>query len=247
MKRNFLEEAMYDVIRDHFTDLGYEVHGEVKDCDVTATKDGELIILELKKSLSMTLLIQAVKRQKIGDFTYLCVPRPKRFVKNRAFGDLIHLLKRLSLGLIFCDPERATMEVILEPVAFDLAQSRRQNKAKRARLLDEINRRKSSLNRGGSKGKKLMTAYREDAIRLLYLADQLDIIAPKDGVAQGIKKAPAILQDNYYGWFLRIARGKYAVTEAGKLALAQYEAHLDLLTADLVLEKEKKTCEIEAE
>lgn len=73
MKRDFLEEEMYDLVRDYFQDLGYNVQGEVRSCDVTALKEDTLVILELKKSLSLELLLQAVKRQKLGDLTYVCV------------------------------------------------------------------------------------------------------------------------------------------------------------------------------
>ena len=233
MKRDFLEEDMYDLVSEYFINLGYKVHGEVKSCDVTALKDDTLIILEMKKSLSMQLLIQAVKRQRLGDLTYLVVPKPKKFTKNRKFQDMLYLLKRLSLGLIFCDPEQDLLEVIQHPQDFDMVKSKKISKKHRDRLIKEIEGRETNLNKGGSRGRKLMTAYREDSIKILWLASNREFIAPKDGVGLGIAKTPSILRDNYYGWFQRIARGRYTLTETGRVALVEYKEVLDHLTKDL--------------
>lgn len=233
MKRDFLEEDMYDLVSEYFINLGYKVHGEVKSCDVTALKDDTLIILEMKKSLSMQLLIQAVKRQRLGDLTYLVVPKPKKFTKNRKFQDMLYLLKRLSLGLIFCDPEQDLLEVIQHPQDFDMVKSKKISKKHRDRLIKEIEGRETNLNKGGSRGRKLMTAYREDSIKILWLASNREFIAPKDGVGLGIAKTPSILRDNYYGWFQRIARGRYTLTDTGRFALVEYKEVLDHLTKDL--------------
>ncbi len=233
MKRDFLEEEMYDLVRDYFQDLGYNVQGEVRSCDVTALKEDTLVILELKKSLSLELLLQAVKRQKLGDLTYVCVPKPKRFAKNRKFQEMLYLLKRLSLGLIFCDPDQSLLEVILHPQDFDMEKSRRASRKQRDGLIREIESRKTSLNRGGSRGRKLMTAYREDAIKVLWLTSMRAFIAPKDGVRLGIAKTPSILRDNHYGWFEKIGRGRYVLTQDGVDALTEYKGVLEAITHGL--------------
>lgn len=228
MKRDFLEEDMYDLVRDHFQELGYQVHGEVKDCDVTAMKEDALIVIELKKTLSVDLLMQAVKRQKISDLTYICVPKPRKFTKNRKFGELLGLLKRLSLGLIYCEPARGHLEIMLHPEDFDLAKSKTVNKRRRNQLVKEIEGRRTSINRGGQTKKQVMTAYREDAIRLAWLCErQGGTMAPKDGTVLGIAKAPAILRDNYYGWFQRIERGIYSLSDTGQVALTEHREILD--------------------
>jgi hypothetical protein len=38
--------------------------------------------------------------------------------------------------------------------------------------------------------------------------------------------APKILLGNVYGWFDRVERGIYKLSEAGKSALVQWKAHL---------------------
>lgn len=49
------EKELFPPVRDLFVKRGYKVNAEVRDCDVTATKDDEFIIIELKKNLSVTL------------------------------------------------------------------------------------------------------------------------------------------------------------------------------------------------
>ena len=60
---------------------GYQVNCEVKDCDIVAIKGDELVIVELKTSVNLTLLVQATKRQSIGDCVYIAVPASAK--KNR--------------------------------------------------------------------------------------------------------------------------------------------------------------------
>ena len=43
------EKDLYGPVRDYLENLGYQVKGEVKDCDIAALRDGELIVVELKR------------------------------------------------------------------------------------------------------------------------------------------------------------------------------------------------------
>lgn len=43
------ESDLYQPIKEYLDSLGYDTKGEVKDCDITAIKDDELIVVELKK------------------------------------------------------------------------------------------------------------------------------------------------------------------------------------------------------
>lgn len=233
MKRDFLERDMYDLVKDHFEKAGYKVHGEVKNCDITATKEGELIILEMKKSLTVDLLLQGVKRQRLADLTYLCIPKPKKFSKNRKYREVLYLLKRLSLGLILVDPAMDLLEVALEPQQFDMKRAQRSALKQRRRLEKEIQGRSLSLNAGGSRGAVLLTAYREEALKLLHLTGKFGQIAPKDGKKLGLHKAPGILRDNYYGWFSHPSRGVYGLTPEGQQALKDHEDMLMELCRDL--------------
>lgn len=57
--KKLLEVDLYKPIQTYFSRDGYEVYGEVKDCDLVAVKDEELVVVELKLTLSVDLLIQA--------------------------------------------------------------------------------------------------------------------------------------------------------------------------------------------
>ena len=71
-----LESDLYLPVKDYLEKHGYRVRGEVKNCDVVATKEDDLIVVELKTSVSMTLLVQATERQSISDSVYVAVPKP---------------------------------------------------------------------------------------------------------------------------------------------------------------------------
>ena len=88
MKKEILEEDLYDPVKDFLLQKGYKVNGEVKDCDVTAMKDESLIVVELKKNLSVTLISQAVKRQKVADSVYIAIPKPLKFRMNGKWKDI---------------------------------------------------------------------------------------------------------------------------------------------------------------
>lgn len=84
------ESDLYQPIKDYLDSLGYDTKGEVKDCDITAIKDGELIVVELKKGFTIELLYQAIERQKIADSVYVAIPLPKRGYKNPHYKDMVH-------------------------------------------------------------------------------------------------------------------------------------------------------------
>ena len=67
------ESDLYGPVRDYLEGLGYEVKGEVRDCDITALRDGELIVVELKRGFTLELVYQAMDRQRI-DLTGITYP-----------------------------------------------------------------------------------------------------------------------------------------------------------------------------
>ncbi|MBL7461756.1 DUF2161 family putative PD-(D/E)XK-type phosphodiesterase, partial [Escherichia coli] len=70
-------------------------------------------------------------------------------------------------------------------------------------------------NDGGTRG-QVMTAYRQDALRC---AAHLAAHGPLQGAAvaraTGVSRATRIMADNHHGWFARVARGVYALSDAG--------------------------------
>ena len=97
------ETELYESVRGYFTTLGFTVRAEVRDIDICAVRDDLLVGIELKRNFSTDLLIQAVLRQKVCDLVYIAVPKPKRVKKDRSFRNMLHMLSRLELGLLYVD------------------------------------------------------------------------------------------------------------------------------------------------
>lgn len=217
-----LETELFDVLKPWFEDRGFDVQAELNGIDLVASNDDTMIVVEGKTSLTMTLLYQGCERQTVCDKVYLAVPpiRKKRLLKER-----LHLLKRLHLGLLFVDVETRTVEAILDPSDYVV----RRSKKKRTRLLTEMRQRSSRVNVGGSTGRKLVTSYRETAIRIAFhLSDGPKSIRDlREQVPS--TKLPSILQKNYYHWFERVQRGVYSLTDDGREALSQYRDLFDAL------------------
>ncbi len=220
-KGKFSESSLYQPIYDYLTQQGYMVRGEVKDCDIVAIKGEELIIIELKKSLSVELLGQAADRQRITSGVYIALPKPKVSLRSSKWKGIRKLLRRLELGLIFVDMNRdkPKVEIILHPVPYKL----RRTKKTREGIIKEAEGRSGNFNQGGSNRKKVMTAYRENAIFIACCLERDGILSAKDLKQLGTgSKTYSILYNNFYGWFHRVARGKYSLSEVGKSALAEH-------------------------
>ena len=77
--------------------------------------------------------------------------------------------------------------------------------------------RSGDFNVGGSTRRPLVTAYREETLRVAHFLNVNGPSRVRDVEAAGAsERAGAILQRNYYGWFLRISRGVYDLTPAGE-------------------------------
>lgn len=216
------ETALYAPIRDFLEAQGYMVRGEVCGCDLAAVRGGELVLIELKRRFSLDLLIQAARRQRVGDSVYVAVPGPAPMPYKR-WRDCQHLLRRLELGLLVVDfsGKAPQVQVIFHPTPF----SRKRQAPRRRAMLRELEGRSGDFNTGGSTRAKVMTAYRESAVRIAFLLEQLGPQSPKALRAQGAgPKTHAILYHNVYGWFERIDRGVYALAAAGRAALSEYAA-----------------------
>src|SRR5699024_9681268 len=89
--------------------------------------------------------------------------------------DLVHLVRRLELGLILISFEgkKPSIDVVHEPGPFDRERSMRQNKGGRNKLIEEVRSRRSNYNIGGSNNITMMTAYKEISIQIAYYLDYL--------------------------------------------------------------------------
>ncbi len=220
-----LEKELYESVKLFLEDLGFQVQAEVKDCDVVGQKGEDLVIVELKRNLSVRLLTQAVQRQKLGADVYVAIPKPTRYKYDKKHKELLHLLRRLELGLLFVSPEKQLVEVALHPQPLNLKQVLTTGKKKRNALEKELELRQFNINQGGSSGTKIMTAYREQALFLCCALSEMGSGSAKELavlIEMEQAKVSAMLRRNYYGWFEQPQRGVYCLTEEGKNAINQY-------------------------
>ena len=108
------------------------------------------------------------------------------------------------------------VEVLVEPTPW----KPRQNKKRRARLIDEHRKRIGDPAPGGSTRQPIMTAYRQQA--LACAASLAEGPRRTSELRSVVPNAPIILLRNWYGWFSRIERGLYKLTPEGTLALARW-------------------------
>ena len=201
VKTKLYEVDLYEPIRMHFIKQGYRVNGEVHDCDLTAVKEDDLVIVELKLTLNIDLLLQATRRQRLTDLVYIAIPKPKRISRKR-WNDVIHLVRRLELGLITVSfaSNRKKVEFVSHPEPFDRGPSK--NRRKKAALIAEIEGRSADYNVGGSNKIKIMTAYKENCIQIACYLEKLGQMSPKALAALGTgAKTQSMLHKNYYKWF----------------------------------------------
>ncbi len=221
------ETDLYPPIKRFLQAQGYEVKGEVADCDVVACRDGEdPVVVELKTAFSLPLIFQGIRRQAMTDVVYLAVAQPRADAGLRAWRrqsrDIVKLCRRLGLGLITValdDSAPGLVEVHLDPAPY----RPRKSPQRKGRLLREFQRRVGDPNCGGSSKRRLVTAYRQDALRCAsYLGRDGPAKLAEIRAATGVADAARILQRDVYGWFQRVERGVYAVTPLGRRELVVY-------------------------
>lgn len=230
------EEELYAPIKRYYEERGFIVKSEVLHCDLVAVhKDSsDTIIVEMKKTFNLALLLQGIDRLRINDKVVLAVERnrKKSGAHNQRFSDLAELCRMLGLGFMtvtFYKTKSPVIELLVEPGEMPQRGVRRK---KQAKLAQEFRERSGDYNVGGSTGRKLVTAYREKALRCAWALQTYGPLAPRQ-IAEitGNSRSAYMLRHNYYNWFERIARGKYGLTAAGSAALTQYADVIEEWTA----------------
>ena len=213
------ETDLYPSIKSFLERQGYEVKAEVKSCDVVARKPGApLLVVELKLGFTLQLIYQAVDRLAITDHVYVAIAKPKRGLPREA----VKLCRRLGLGLILIGT-LGGIQVLAEPAAY----APRQSVNRKQKLVKEFNARSGDPNLGGSGGTKLMTAYKQDALRCLsHLQAQGPTKLAALRQATKVERAAGIMRNNYYGWFQNTARGIYELTPEGQAAMKTFATHI---------------------
>ena len=94
------ESDLYLPLKQFLESQNYEVKGEVQDCDVVAVRGQEaLVIVELKLSLNLNVVLQAVERLSLTPKVYIGIPKQCKALNKRG-RHIIKLLRMLGLGLL---------------------------------------------------------------------------------------------------------------------------------------------------
>ncbi len=213
------EQDLYPPIKALLEGQGYTVKGEVGAADIVAMRDGsEPVIVELKLRFSLALFHQAVARLRISDQVYLGVSKPTGRTARRALRDNLALCRRLGLGLITVRKD-GVVEVQCDPGPY----APRKNKAKAARMLREFDRLEGDPNAGGATRHGIVTAYRQDALKCAtHLAEHGATKGAEVASATGVPAATRLMRENHYGWFDKVEKGIYALSDAGSEGLKHW-------------------------
>jgi hypothetical protein len=213
------EQDLYPPIKALFERQGYTVKGEVGAADIMAVRDGsEPVIVELKLRFSLALFHQAVARLRITDQVYLGVGKPTGRTARRALRDNLALCRRLGLGLITVRADGA-VEVQCDPGPY----AARKNKVKAGRMLREFDRLQGDPNSGGATRHGIVTAYRQDALKCAaHLAEHGACKGAEVAKSTGVAEATRLMRTNHYGWFDKVEKGVYALTDAGQEGLKHW-------------------------
>ncbi|TVX92209.1 DUF2161 family putative PD-(D/E)XK-type phosphodiesterase [Paenibacillus agilis] len=255
------ETELYAPLKQYWEQLGYEVRAEVRHCDLVAIHPQfpeQPVIVEMKASANLTLLLQALDRQKSAAHVFIAIEAKRgKQASQKRLRAVAELCRRIGIGFLTVTlyaRKPAFVELHTTPYGWEQRSShplyisagvheqsegysdqnvpaippKKPITARQAKLIREFSGRSGDYNVGGSTQRPLVTAYREKALRVALALKQGQSKPVRVKEASGIGDAAAILRHNYYGWFSRIERGQYALTKAGEAALLQYAEIVDL-------------------
>ena len=217
-----MESSLYLPVKRFLEKLGFEVKGEICGCDLVALDGGSptaVVIGELKLTFTLELVLQAVDRFPVCDEVWLAVRMSRRGRGREGDPRVRKLCRLLGLGLVAVTAA-GKVEVLVEPVPW----RPRRDAKRRSRIVDEHRRRRGDPAAGGSTRQPIMTAYRQQALACAAALAKAPA-RPRD-LKPDMPDAPKILLSNVYGWFVRIERGVYTLSEGGRAALVRWRAHL---------------------
>ncbi|MDW4497108.1 DUF2161 family putative PD-(D/E)XK-type phosphodiesterase [Sulfitobacter sp. D35] len=213
------ESDLYPPVKSLLESQGFTVKSEIGAADVVALRGNEPpVVVELKTGFSLSLFHQAIARQAVTDDVYVAVPRQSGRRFSRALKDNVALARRLGLGLMTVRLSDGLVELHCDPGPY----RPRKSPARRNRLLREFARRSGDPNAGGQTRRGLVTAYRQDALRCAVFLYEAGASRGADVAREtGVARATRMMADDHYGWFERIEKGVYGLTETGARAAAE--------------------------
>lgn len=213
-----METSLYLPVKSFLEKAGYVVKGEIGGCDLVGISENEptvVVICELKLSFNLELILQAVDRAAISDEVWIAAKVSAKGRGREADKRYRDLCRRLGIGMLGIS-DRGDVSVIVGSVT----PMPRTNPKRRSRLMREHQKRRGDPAIGGSTRVPLMTAYRQQALGCA--AALAAGPARVRDVRTGVPDAGKVLLSNVYGWFERLDRGVYGLTDAGREALQRW-------------------------
>ncbi|OJU02301.1 MAG: hypothetical protein BGN83_13245 [Rhizobium sp. 63-7] len=213
-----METSLYLPVKTFLETAGYTVKGEVGSCDLVGLSEGEppvVVVCELKLSFNLELILQAVDRAAAADEIWIAARvsgKGRGREADRRFRDLC---RRLGIGMLGVS-DGGEVSIIVSSIS----PMPRTNTKRRSRLVAEHRKRRGDPMLGGGSKAPVMTAYRQQALACAA-ALAAGPLRPRD-IRPRAPDAAKILLGNVYGWFERIDRGVYGLTDAGQAALVRW-------------------------
>jgi hypothetical protein len=210
-----METSLYLPVKTFLESAGYTVKGEIGGCDVVGISEGDptvVVICELKLTFNLELILQAVDRATVSDEVWIAARVSAKGRGREADKRYRDLCRRLGIGMLGVS-DAGDVSILVSSVS----PMPRTNPKRRTRLVREHRKRQGDPALGGSTKVPIMTAYRQQALACAAaLAD--GPLRPRD-LKPLTPTAGQILLNNYYGWFEKIDKGVYGLSDAGRIAL----------------------------
>ncbi|RVJ84712.1 DUF2161 domain-containing phosphodiesterase [Sinorhizobium medicae] len=213
-----METSLYLPVKGFLEKAGYLVKGEVRGCDLVGLSDEDppvVVICELKLSFNLELILQAIDRATISDEVWIAARMSVKGKGRESDKRYRDLCRRLGIGMLGIS-DTGEVSVIVGSVS----PMPRNNPKRRSRLMREHQKRRGDPALGGSTRAPVMTAYRQQALACAA-ALEAGPMRVRD-LRMGMPEAGKILLSNVYGWFERLDRGVYGLTDAGREALRRW-------------------------
>lgn len=211
------ETDLYGPVKSFLEGQGYVVKSEVGVADVVALRGGEPpLIVELKLGFSLALVHQCIARLAVSDEVYMAVATGKGKPFAKSLKNMTKLCRRLGLGLITVRLKDALVLVHCDPGPY----APRKSKKREVKMLSEFARRVGDPNDGGQTRVGLVTAYRQDALKIAIYLFEVGASKGADVAREtGVERATTMMRDDHYGWFEKVEKGVYGLRPKGAEAV----------------------------
>jgi hypothetical protein len=210
-----METSLYLPIKTFLESAGYTVKGEIGGCDLVGLSEGDptvVVIGELKLVFNLELILQAVDRATVADEVWIAARISAKGRGRESDKRYRDLCRRLGFGMLGVS-DAGEVSIIVSSVS----PMPRSNPKRRTRLVKEHRKRAGDPALGGSTKVPIMTAYRQQA--LACAAAMAHGPQRSRDLKPIVATAGQILLKNYYGWFEKVDKGVYKLSDAGALAV----------------------------